>query len=113
MVEYEGKMSEDKLQRAIDYIHGHLDQDLSLAKLASVAQMSPYYFARLFKQFIGAPPHQYLTKRRIEKAKQLLANKDLSILEVTQQIGLQSQSHFTNLFRRTVGKTPSAYRDGL
>lgn len=113
MVEYEGRMSEDKLERAIDYINSHLDQDLSLAKLAAVAQISPYYFARLFKQFMGSPPHQYLTKRRIEKAKQLLANKDLSILEVTQQVGLQSQSHFTNLFRRNVGKTPSAYRDKL
>jgi AraC family transcriptional regulator len=106
-------MFEYKLRRVIDYIESHLDQDLSLVKLAAIAQMSPYYFARLFKQSIGAPPHQYLTTCRIEKAKQLLANKDLSILEITQQIGLQSQSHFTNLFRRSVGVTPSAYRERL
>ena len=101
------------MKNIANYIHSHLDQDLSLAKLASIAKISLYHFAREFKQAVGAPPHQYVTQCRIEKAKQLLANKDLSITEITQQIGLQSQSHFTNLFRHSVGMTPSAYRSQL
>jgi AraC family transcriptional regulator len=95
----------------VDYIHSHLDQDLSLAKLASVAKLSLYHFARQFKQSMGVPPHQYVTQCRIEKAKQLLVNRDLSITEIAHRVGFQSQSHFTNLFRLSVDLTPSAYRN--
>jgi AraC family transcriptional regulator len=101
------------MKNIVDYIHSHLDQDLSLAKLASIAKISLFHFARQFKQSIGAPPHQYVTQCRIEKAKQLLADRALSITEITQQVGFQSQSHFTNLFRQSVGLTPSAYRNQL
>jgi AraC family transcriptional regulator len=103
----------DTMKNIVNYIHSHLDQDLSLAKLASIAKISLYHFARQFKQSIGAPPHQYVTQCRIEKAKQLLADKALSITEITQRIGLQSQSHFTNLFHQSVGVTPSVYRNQL
>ena len=104
---------EGKMNSTIDYIHSHLDQDLSLSKLASIAKISLYHFARQFKQTVGAPPHQYVIQCRIERAKQLLTNKDLSITEITQKVGFQSQSHFTSLFRHSVGLTPSAYRNQL
>jgi AraC family transcriptional regulator len=106
-------LSQDNMRQVVDYIKNHLDQDLGLVKMASVAQMSLYHFARQFKSSIGATPHQYLNQCRMEKAKQLLAEKNLSILEITQQVGLQSPSHFTTLFRRSVGVTPSAYREKL
>jgi AraC family transcriptional regulator len=103
----------DMMKNIVDYIHSHLEQDLSLAKLAFIAKISLYHFARQFKKSVGAPPHRYVTQCRIEKAKQLLADKDLSITEITHQIGLQSQSHFTSLFHQSVGLTPSAYRNQL
>jgi AraC-like DNA-binding protein len=106
-------LSQDNVRQVIDYINNHLDQELSLVKMASVAQMSLFHFARLFKHSIGVTPHQYLNQCRIERAKQLLANKDLSIIEITQQVGLKSQSHFTTLFRHSVGATPTSYREKL
>jgi transcriptional regulator GlxA family with amidase domain len=76
-------------------------------------QISPYHFARLFKQSTGMPPHQYIISCWIERAKQLLTQQELSIIEITQQVGLQSQSHLTTLFRRFLKMTPREYRTSL
>ncbi|OKH42004.1 AraC family transcriptional regulator [Calothrix sp. HK-06] len=102
-----------KLREVIAYINEHLDENLSLAELAVIAQMSPHYFASLFKQSIGFAPHQYITKCRVEKAKQLLQNQELTILEVCQQVGFQSPSHFARVFRKYTTTTPKLYRGAL
>lgn len=102
-----------KLVRAIAYINEQLEQNISLAELANLLQMSPHYFASLFKQSTGLTPHQYLTNCRIARAKELLAQSNLSIVEVCQQVGYQSQSHFTKVFRQQVGITPKVYRNSL
>jgi AraC family transcriptional regulator len=101
------------LREAIAYINDHLDRNLSLAELAALVQMSPYYFASLFKQSTGLAPHQYITKCRIERAKQLLKKRELTIMEICQQVGFQSQSHFTRVFRKHTATTPKAYRQLL
>lgn len=111
--DYTGGLPKYKLREAIAYINNHLDQDLSLTQLATLAQMSPYYFATLFKQSTGLAPHQYVTKCRIEKAKQLLKSRDLTIIEICHQVGFQSQSHFTRVFRKHTAKTPKVYRELL
>jgi AraC family transcriptional regulator len=111
--QYTGGLSQGNLQQVLDYINSYLDQNLSLNELADLVHISPYYFARLFKQSTGMAPHQYVTKCRIKKATQLLAQQNLSVLEITQQIGFQSQSHFTTLFRRSLGVTPTEYRRSL
>ncbi|WP_427161975.1 helix-turn-helix transcriptional regulator [Aliinostoc sp. HNIBRCY26] len=102
-----------KLKAAIDYIHAHLDQNLTLDKIAASVYMSSHYFASLFKQSTGMTPHQYVTKCRIEKAKQLLRKHELPLVEICQQVGFQNQSHFTRVFRQHTATTPKAYRDGL
>jgi AraC family transcriptional regulator len=102
-----------KLREVITYINECLDQNLTLAELAAVIQMSPHYFATLFKQSTGLAPHQYVTKCRIEKAKQLLRCKELTILEVSQQVGFVSPSHFAKVFRKYTTTTPKIYRNGL
>jgi AraC-like DNA-binding protein len=83
------------------------------AELAVLVQMSPYYFASLFKQSTGLAPHQYITKCRIERAKQLLKKRELTIMEICQQVGFQSQSHFTRVFRKHTATTPKTYRQLL
>lgn len=102
-----------KLREVIAYINDNLDQRLHLAAIAAVVQMSPHYFATLFKQSTGIAPHQYVTKCRIKKAKQLLKKQELTIVEICQQVGFQSQSHFTKVFRQHTLTTPKTYRDKL
>ena len=111
--DYTGGLPNYKLREAIAYINNHLDQDLSLTQLATLVQMSPYYFATLFKKSTGLAPHQYVSKCRIEKAKQLLKNRELTIIEICQLVGFQTQSHFTRVFRKHTATTPKAYRDLL
>lgn len=72
--EYTGGLPKHKLKEAIAYINENLDQNLSLTEIAAIAQISPDYFASLFKQSMGIAPHQYITKCRVERAKYLLAD---------------------------------------
>lgn len=106
-------LPKDKLRYAIDYINENIEKDLTLAEISSSVGMSPYHFARAFKQVTGLPPHQYLIQRRIEKAKLLLTKTDLAIAEIAYHVGFASQSHFTTLFRKHTTTTPKAYRDSL
>jgi AraC family transcriptional regulator len=108
--EHQQEQVEDSLQRAIAYINENLADELSLKAIAAVAQMSPFYFARLFKRSTGLTPNQYVTNRRMERAKQILIEQDLSVVEVAQEIGIQSQSHFNKVFREYTGVTPKTYR---
>ena len=91
-------------------ISDNYESDLSLAELASVAGMSPFHFAREFKRTTGTTPHQYLIKFRIERAKALLTESEIPIVEVSSRSGFSHQSHFTRLFRRLTGTTPQSYR---
>ena len=111
--DYTGGLPKYKLREAIAYINDHLDRNLSLAELAALVQMSPYYFASLFKQSTRLAPHQYVTKCRIDRAKRLLKRRELTIIEICQQVGFHSQSHFTRVFRKHTATTPKAYRDSL
>lgn len=103
-------LSPRNLQQVIDYIHDNLEKDLSLAEISQVVGMSIYHFSRLFKQSTGFTPHQYVMNSRIEKAKHLLTNSEQPIEQIFEQVGFQSQSHFTNVFHKLVGITPKVYR---
>jgi len=106
-----GGLTPSRLQRVITYIQDHLEQALSLATLAAVAQTSPAHFARLFKQATGRTPHQYVITCRIAYAKQLLVETDMPLSEIGPEVGCADQSHFTALFRKHVSMTPQVYRN--
>lgn len=108
--ERRGGLPPARLRHVKDYIHSHLDENLSLRKLAELAQMSPYHFGRLFKQSTGLSPHQYVLRQRIAKGRELLGDEHLSIAEISSQLGFASQSHFTTVFRNLAGTTPNHYR---
>jgi AraC family transcriptional regulator len=107
---YRGGMPQARLQRVLEYMQAHLDQELSLAALAAVAQMSPYYFSRLFKQSTGLSPHQYILQQRIAWAMRLLVEPQVSVAAIAYRVGFANQAHFTTIFRRWVGTTPRQYR---
>ena len=108
--EYSGGLSSSQLRQVIDYINGHLDRDLGLAELAAVVQISPHYFTRLFKQSTGLTPHQYVIRRRVERAKELLLKGELSIAEVAYSVGFANQSHLNRHLKRLLGVTPRYIR---
>ena len=109
--EYTRGLPRATLRRALEYLHTHLDTDLSLTALATTVGMSPYHFARLFKQSTGRSPHQYVLDQRITQAKHLLATTALPIATIAYQVGFASQSHLARHFRQRTGVTPKAYRD--
>ena len=106
-----GGLSGYKLRRVKDFIDDNLDQDLGLADLSTVASLSQFHFARAFRKSTGLTPQHYLMERRIERAKQLLANDHLPLVEVSLRTGFKNQSHFTTLFRKFTNLTPKAWRD--
>lgn len=109
--EYSGGLPGDRLRRVKDYVQAHLDADLSLDDLAGQVGMSTYHFCRLFKQSTGKSPNQYVMWLRVETAKRLLKETDLSVLEVSLAVGYNSPSHLATQFKRLTGVTPSAYRN--
>lgn len=92
---------------ALEYLHAHYDQAISLRDLATLANMSPYYFHRVFSRATGMPPHGYLIQLRIMRAKVLL--ETWPIASVAALTGFVDQTHFTRQFRRQLGITPAQY----
>jgi AraC family transcriptional regulator len=107
---FTGGLSGQKLRSVMDFIGDNYEQDLTLAELAQVAGMSTFHFAREFKRTTGTTPHQYLMKFRVERAKALLAESEMPLVEVGFRSGFSHQSHFSRLFRRLTGTTPLSYR---
>jgi AraC family transcriptional regulator len=99
-----------KLRRVIERIRAHLDQDLALAHLGAVVSMSPYHFARRFQHSTGLSPHRFVVCERIDRAVRLQAAPALSIAHISQVVGFCTPSHFSTVFRRITGVSPSAYR---
>ena len=95
------------------YIDENLAQPISLATLAALARLSPFHFARAFKQSFGVPPHRYHTSRRIEQAKALLAQPARSVTEIALDVGFSETSSFSAAFRKLTRQTPREYRRGL
>ena len=95
-----------QLRQTIDYVRDRLDQNLSLAEIAAAINISPTYFASLFKRATGNSPHQYVIQQRVERAKVLLKTTDLAIANIAFQVGFSSQSHLTQHFKRLTGSTP-------
>jgi AraC-like DNA-binding protein len=99
------------LRRARDHIDSHYVHALQLDELARVAGVSRFHFARSFKATYGETPMRYLTRRRVERAQDLLRGANLTVTEVCLLVGFASLGSFSARFRQLVGETPTAYRD--
>jgi AraC family transcriptional regulator len=105
-----GGLAPRDLRRIREFIDAHLADELTLADLASVAGLSQFHFARAFRQTTGLSPHQFVLRARVNRARHLLKNAKLTLVEVGLICGFKSQSHFTTVFRRMTNSTPSAWR---
>jgi AraC family transcriptional regulator len=101
------------IARVIDYIHANTGANISLAAMALIAGVSPNHFVLLFTRATGLTPHQYVLRARIESAKLHLKDNELSIAEVSKRAGFRTQEHFTKVFRKIVGVTPSEFRGAI
>ncbi len=99
-----------QLRRADEFIEAHLDGDPSIADLARECRLSASHFARAFRQATGMPPHQWLTKRRVERAKGLLLEGSLDLAQIALVCGFVDQSHLTRVFARCEGHSPGKWR---
>jgi len=106
-------LTQAKLKQLYDYIEAHICEDIRLSELANLCGLSKYHFCRQFKKITGFTPHQYIIRRRIDAAKQLLAKPNLTIGAISEHLGFASHSQFTAFFRRHAGVTPQRFRQAL
>ncbi|BBB27971.1 AraC family transcriptional regulator [Neptunomonas japonica] len=112
---FRGGLTTAVRNRIVEYIHSRLGEAVSLEELAGVAQLSPFHFNRMFRMSMACTPHQYLTQRRVEHAKELLIRSQheeelTSLSGIGLQCGFSNQSHFGRTFKQYVGITPAQYR---
>jgi AraC family transcriptional regulator len=107
------RLDHGRLRRVLTYIEEHLAEDITVADLANVACLSIFHFTRAFAATMGVPPHRYVTQRRLEAAKALIATGKPSLSEIAFNCQFSSQSSFTRAFRRATGMTPAEYRRTL
>ena len=110
-VEVIGGLPPRRLQRVLEHVKENIGKDLSVADMSQVVGMSQYYFSKLFKMSTGTTPHQYVMRQRIERAQELLRDGNTALVEIATQVGFETQSHFTSVFRRLVGITPKKFRE--
>jgi AraC family transcriptional regulator len=97
-------------RRVMEFIEEHLADDISLATLAELVDLSLYHFARAFKRSFGVPPHRYHMARRMDRARSLLQRSTFSVTQIGIQIGFRETSSFTRAFGKFAGVSPSQYR---
>lgn len=99
-----------RLKRAKEMLDAHIDGTLQVADIAKAVDLTPSYFAKQFAKSTGLAPHQWLLRRRVDRAKALMSTSNSSLADVALACGFADQSHLTRVFRQIVGITPSAWR---
>jgi AraC family transcriptional regulator len=107
------RLDDGRLRRVLAYIEDHLAEDITVADLANVACLSIFHFTRAFGATLSVPPHRYVSQRRLESAKVMIATGRASLREIALDCRFSSESSFTRAFRRPMGMTPAAYRRTL
>ena len=99
--------------RAKQYIHEHQTEELSLGQVAKAVNTSTFYFCKMFRKVTGVNFTDYVSRVRIEKAKNLLLNPNLRVSEIAYEVGFQSLTHFNRVFKKIMGESPSEYRSQI
>jgi AraC family transcriptional regulator len=107
---YHGGLPIARLRKVEDYVRAHLAENISIERLAELAELSPFHFSRVFKDSTGMTPLQFVIRERMLRARQLIRETSGSLIEIALEVGYTSPSHFAEVFRRTVGMPPSEFR---
>jgi AraC family transcriptional regulator len=111
--ERSGGLTSYQVRMVIDHVESHLSEKTTIAELSGLLDLSRFHFIRSFKKAVGMPPHQYIMQRRIERARELLGERSLSVSEIAARSGFGGVAQMTRAFRQIVGTTPTAYRRAL
>lgn len=103
-------LSKTQREQLASYIEENLGETITLQALAQLTELSTFHFSRVFKQYFGLPPYQYVLHRRLERAYQLVINSTLSLTEISAQCGFSAPAQFSTQFRRQFGQSPSSLR---
>ncbi|HXR05774.1 MAG TPA: helix-turn-helix domain-containing protein [Candidatus Acidoferrum sp.] len=101
------------ISRARQFIHENQTEDLSLGQVAKAVNTSIFYFCKMFHKSTGLNFTDYVSRIRVEKAKNLLLNRNLRVSEIAYEVGFQSLTHFNRVFKKIMGQPPTAYRGQL
>ena len=103
----------ENINKIIQYIESHYKEDIALDDLAGFLNFNRYYFCRLFKEFTGMSPVKYINNYRVHQAISLMQNSDLTISEISSQVGFNNSNYFTKVFSEATNETPSSYLSRL
>lgn len=105
-----GGLAPWQIRKVTNYVDAHLDQTIRNEELAAIARLNASHFGRAFRNSFGEPPHEYVIRRRVERAQGLMLSTSASLSAIALDCGLADQAHLSRLFRRVVGETPRAWR---
>jgi len=105
-----GGLAPWQIRKVTSHIEANLDRSIKNEDLAALVRLNPSHFGRAFRNSLGQPPHEYVIRRRVERAQGLMLSTDASLSEIALDCGLADQSHLTRLFRRFAGESPRAWR---
>lgn len=106
-----GRLEKRTVDRIAEFVDAELSGTLTIDRLATVARLSPFHFARAFRATTGLAPHEFVTARRMHRATSLLLQSNASVIDVAHSVGLSNVGHFRRLFRRHMGVLPSDLRE--
>lgn len=105
-----GGLSPWQIRKVTSHVDANLDRPIKNEELASLVRLNASHFGRAFRNSFGEPPHEYVIRRRVERAQGLMLSTEASLSDIALDCGLADQSHLTRLFRRIVGESPRAWR---
>ena len=105
-----GGLAPWQIRKVTGHVEANLDRPIRNGELATIVRLNPSHFCRAFRNSLGEPPHEYVIRRRVERAQGLMLSTGASLSDIALDCGLGDQSHLTRLFRRIVGESPSAWR---
>src|SRR6516165_11952741 len=105
-----GGLGPARLRMVKDLVHAKIEEELTLVEMAQSVELSPAHFSRMFRKSTGETPHQFVLRTRIERAKEMLREAEMRVLDVAVACGFKTQQHFARVFRRISGASPTQYR---
>ena len=107
---YRGGLGPARLRTVKELVHARIEDELTLIEMAQSVQLSTAHFARMFRWSTGETPHQFVVRQRVERAKDMLREGEMRVLDVAVACGFKNQQHFARVFRQIFGASPTEYR---